>query len=328
MNSWPHCTVVLPWVTPVRSISRGAGAEAQDRVDSPAEGSMVMVSDPKNEISNTNSNSLSFTIFPNFPQEIRLKIWRSTFEPQKITIRVESDGWISPSTVSRRPMALYVCSESREETLKCYWLLFAKSRFPTYFNPLIDVPHIRHGSKGNRRVKPDSQSPSFNFSKAFLSTLRCAFDDSFLSNLRQLAIDRDLWVLRMGSAAKVMALFGKLEELFIVIDDTILRDEDEWVDADDPDDDMRDFTHFMNALHGSRKPSGGYHSAEERFCYMLRRMKLRTSIRDYSRFIESQESSAYAAYVKEDVLANLNEGAETGSPRKGPEVKVVVEASD
>ena len=326
--NWPQCTVVLPWVTPMRSTLGATVAEAQYRVESPAEDNTVTVCDPINEISNTNSGSPSFTIFPNFPQEIRLKVWRSTFEPQKITIRVESDGWISPSSLSRRPVALYVCSESREETLKCYRLLFAKSRMPTYFNPLIDIPHIRHGSRWGRRVQPDSQLPSFNFSKAFLSTLRHVFDANFMLNLRQLAIDRDLWVLRMGSASKVMGLFGKLEQLFIVIDDTFLRDEDEWVDADDPDQDERDVIQFMNALSGNRKPPDGYHSAEERLFYILRRMKLRTSNRDFSRFTEPQESSAYAAYVKGDVLANLNEGAEVGSVRKGPEVKVVVEASD
>jgi hypothetical protein len=312
----------------MRSTSGATGAGVQDRDETTGEDTKVMVCDPTNEISNPVSSSSSFTIFPRFPQEIRLKIWRSTFEPQKITIRVESDGWISPSSVSRRPMALYVCSESREETLKCYRLLFAKSRYPTYFNPLIDLPHIRHGSKGSRRVKPDSSSSWFNFSKAFLSTLKNVFDSNFMSSLRQLAIDRDLWVLRMGSAAKVMSLFGKLEELFIVIDDTFLRDEDEWVDADDPEDDTRDVIRFINSLAGNRMAPAGYHSAEERFFYMLRRMKLRTSSQDFSRFTEPQESSGYAAYVKEDVLANLNEGAELGSLRKGPEVKVVVEASD
>jgi hypothetical protein len=298
-----------------------------DRVETPGEDTMATVCDPIKNISNTTSNS-SFAIFPNFPQEIRLKVWRSTFEPQKIVIRVESDGWISPSSVSRRPVALYVCSESREEALKCYRLLFSKSRYPTYFNPLIDIPHIRHGSHGSRRVKPDSSSPWFNFSKAFLTTIRNVFDPKFMASLRQLAIDRDLWVLRMGSAAKVMALFGKLEQLFIVIDDTFLRDEDEWVDADDPDEDRRDVIRFMNSLAPNRAAPAGYHSAEERLFYMLRRMKLRTSSQDFSRFTEPQQSSGYAAYVKDDVLGNLNEGAEPGSLRKGPEVKIVVEASD
>jgi hypothetical protein len=149
-----------------------------------------------------------------------------------------------------------------------------------------------------------------------------------MSCLRQLAIDRDLWVLRMGSAAKVMSLFGNLEELDIVIDDTFLRDEDEWVDADDPAEDRRDVIRFMNSLRGNRKPPDGYHHVEERLFYILRRMKLRTSSRDSSRFTEPQESSGYTAYVKEDVLANLNQGTEPGSVRKGPEVKIVVEASD
>lgn len=329
MNSWPHCTVVLPWVVPKRSVSIAKGADAAgDRVATPGECTTELVCDPINDISNTISSSPTFAIFPRFPQEIRLKIWRSTFKPQKVTFRVESDGWISPSSVSHRPVALYVSSESREETLKCYRLLFAKSRFPTYFNPLIDIPHIRHGSKGSFRVRPGSSSPWFNFSKAFLTNLRNVFDAKFMSCLRQLAIDRDLWVLRMGSAAKVMSLFGNLEELDIVIDDTFLRDEDEWVDADDPAEDRRDVIRFMNSLRGNRKPPDGYHHVEERLFYILRRMKLRTSSRDSSRFTEPQESSGYTAYVKEDVLANLNQGTEPGSVRKGPEVKIVVEASD
>lgn len=125
-----------------------------------------------------------------------------------------------------------------------------------------------------------------------------------------------------------MDLFGKLEKLFIVIDDTFLRDEDEWVDADDPEDETRDVILFMNSLAGNRKAPAGYHSAEERFFYILRRMKLRTSGQDFSRFTEPQESSGYAAYVKDDVVADLNVEVELGSHRKGPKVKVVVEASD
>ncbi len=325
MNPWPHCTVVLPWVTPVRSASGAVGTGEKVRVVRSAEGQMDVVNGPVPKISNTVSSSPTFTIFPKFPQEIRLNIWRATFEPRKIVIRVESDGWISPSSFSSRPVALYVCSESREETLKCYALVFAKSRFPTYLNPLIDIPHIRHGSKGSQRVKPDSSSPWFNFSKAFLTNLRLAFDANFLSSLRQLAIDRDLWVLRMGSAAKLMSLLGKLEDLFVVIDDTFLRDEDEWVDADDPEEDRRDVMSFMNALSGNRKPPDGYHRAEERFFYILRRMKLRTSIRDISYLTEPRESSGYAAYVKEDILTNLNRGVELGNLQKGPRVEVVVE---
>lgn len=83
----------------------------------------------------------------------------------------------------------------------------------------------------------------------------------------------------------------------------------------------------MNAPNGNRKPPDGYHSAEKRF-YILCRIKLRTSSRDFSRFTEPQKSSGYSAYVKEDVLANLNQGAELDSLRKGREVMVVVEVSD
>lgn len=325
MNSWPHCTVVLPWVTPMTSTARTTGTKDKQRA---AENAMATPCDPIGEIADTAATHPAFTVFPNFPQEIRLNIWRATFEPRKIVIRVESDGWISPSSVSARPVALCVCSESREESLKCYRLLFAKSRYPTYFNPLIDVPHIRHGSKGSRRVKPDSSSPWFHFSQAFLTNLRLAFDFNFLSSLRQLAIDRDLWVLRMGSAAKVMSLLGKLEKLCVVIDDEFLRDEDEWVDADDPDQDQRDVILFMTGLSDNRKIPEGYHKAEERFFYVLRRMKQRMTTRDVSEFVEPQESLGYAAYVKEDVLANLNEGLDQSSSRQRPTVEVVVEESD
>jgi hypothetical protein len=319
MNSWSHCTVLLPCVTP-----RGTGAAEEPQAAQFTRDSASMVFDPTDEVSNTDLSSRTFTVFSNFPREIRLKIWRATFEPRKIVIRVESDGWISPSSVSSRPVALYVCSESREETLKCYRLLFAKSRHPTYINPLIDIPHFRHGSKGNRRVKLDS-SYWLNFSQVFLTNLRHSFDFDFFSILRQLAIDRDLWVLRMGSAAKVMSLFGKLEKLYIVIDDEFLRDEDEWVDADEFEQDQRDIILFMTGLSDDAKPPDSYHRAEERFYYILRRTKLRTTSRDISYFTEPQQSLGYAAYVKEDVLANLNEGVGLGSIRKRPQVDVVVE---
>jgi hypothetical protein len=277
---------------------------------------------------NTTSDALTFTIFPKLPQEMRLKIWRSTFEPRKITIRVESDGWISPSAFFKYPMALYVCSESRQEALKWYRLLFGSSRYPQYFNPLIDIPHIRHGSVGSRRVNAMFPSPWFNFSSAFLANLKIFFDPNLMSCLRNLAIDRDLWVLRMGSAPLLIGMFKKLERLFIVIDDTFLRDEDEWVDVDDPDEEMRDFARFMGTLVANRKPADQYHLAEERFQYVLRRMKLETTERDHGQFTETRESPRYAAYVKEDVLEKLNEGAEADTRRTLPEVRVVIETSD
>lgn len=277
------------------------------------------------ELSNTVSDTSAFTIFPNLPQELRLKIWRATFESRKITIRVESDGWISPGALFKYPVALYICSESRQEALQWYRLLFGDSRYPQYFNPLIDIPHIRHGSVGSRRV--NIPSPLFSFSSTFLVNLRKLLDSDFMSCLRHLAIDRDLWVLRMGSAPLLMGMFGQLEKLFIVIDDTFLRDEDEWVDIEDVDEDMHDVIRFMGALDPHRKPPDRYHLVEEKFQYIHQRMKLKTAEWDHCRFAETRESLIYAAYVKEDVLEKLNEGAEPGTHRNIPQVQVVIETN-
>lgn len=296
-------------------------------VVTPVADAMDINVEPISELLKIVSDTSRFTIFPKLPQEMRLKIWRSTFEPRKITIRVESDGLISPGAFFRYPVALCVCSESRQEALKWYRLIFHSSRYPQYINPIIDIPHIRHGSAGSRRVNAMFPSPWFNFSSAFLAHLGKFFDQKFILSLRNIAIDRDLWVLRMGSASLLIGMFKKLKRLFIVIDDNFLRDEDEWVDIDDPDEEMRDVVRFMGSLDTERKPHR-YHHLEEKFQYILRRMKLKSTDWNYSCFTETSESSRYAAYVKEDVLEQLNEGSEPGSRRKLPGVEVVIETSD
>jgi len=62
----------------------------------------------------------SFTLFPLLPTELRLKVWKFTLPgPRILELRYDKKHaeFIS---VARLPRALFICKESREETLKHY----------------------------------------------------------------------------------------------------------------------------------------------------------------------------------------------------------------
>ncbi len=84
----------------------------------------------------TNSSCLAtFTVFPELPFELRLKVWKYVAPgPRTVTISYEShatrykgknisrfDGWGTPDPP---PVILHICHESREEALKSYKLAF------------------------------------------------------------------------------------------------------------------------------------------------------------------------------------------------------------
>lgn len=93
----------------------------------------------------------SFTVFPDLPFEIRLKIWSFvTPAPRDVTIKYTtafrkieeqispaSTGWISSTPV---PVILQICRESRAEALKSYQLSFGTvyNEPRIYFNFAID----------------------------------------------------------------------------------------------------------------------------------------------------------------------------------------------
>jgi 2EXR family len=314
--------------------------QLDNSVTMPIERGNIIVKDTRK----IETEDFHFGLFNDLPRELRLKIWRLTFKPQVITVRVESHGWISPSIRSSFPVTLRVCKESRQEALTWYHLCFREGPYPTYINPYIDIPHIRHGSKGCRAVMPVLPYPAFDFSSAFLRNLKVFFNDKCISALRHLAIDRDLWVLRMGSAPLLMRLFERLEQLTIIIDDDFLHDEREWVDDSD-EEDMQDIDTQYDMYEdegeiqievlevwddpNGENTSGQYHRRAENQEYVMERLKLRQSEWDYPHnFVESKCSTRYAAFVKEDVVEKLNDGSKLGILRKGPEVNVMIENLD
>jgi hypothetical protein len=118
----------------------------------------------------SNSQATGFTLFPQLPLELRLKIWQTMLPgPRTVNIQYKMKydefdgkkvssftGWTSPDPV---PVALHVCRESREESLKRY-----QTSFGSYF----------HASK-----------IYFDFSK---DTLRFGADDGSSKNIYLLDI--------------------------------------------------------------------------------------------------------------------------------------------
>lgn len=89
-----------------------------------------------NEVSKQDAyrNLDSFTVFPDLPTEMRLKIWRSAFPPAR-HLKLDLSHHFSESTVSpdnmamkedehEPPVTLLVNRESREETLKHYTVVW------------------------------------------------------------------------------------------------------------------------------------------------------------------------------------------------------------
>ncbi|TVY59257.1 hypothetical protein LSUE1_G009434 [Lachnellula suecica] len=84
---------------------------------------------------------MSFTLFPQLPLELRLKIWQHILPaPRTVNIQYKMKydkfdgktvgsftGWTSPTPI---PLGLRICRESRDETLKHY-----QRSFGSYFHP-------------------------------------------------------------------------------------------------------------------------------------------------------------------------------------------------
>ncbi|KAG4424790.1 hypothetical protein IFR04_002138 [Cadophora malorum] len=100
----------------------------------------------------------TFTVFPELPFELRLKIWHCIAQgPRTVTITYGSqatrhkgktisrfDGWGTPEPA---PIILHICHESRVEGLKSYQLAFG-SHFHAakiYFNFAADILRFGNG---------------------------------------------------------------------------------------------------------------------------------------------------------------------------------------
>jgi hypothetical protein len=102
----------------------------------------------------------SFTLFPDLPVELRLKVWAYTIPPRIVTLHSQGKHdeprlirnsevvycgkamwWTSPNPI---PTILHICHESREEALKSYCRLFKPNDFQAaiYFDFSRDTLRI------------------------------------------------------------------------------------------------------------------------------------------------------------------------------------------
>jgi len=91
-----------------------------------------------------------FTIFPNLPSELRVKIWHHACFPRTMTLTYSSANDAFHCT-SPPPVLLSTTHESREEALRIYTMSFGTKTQParTYFNPYKDTVYLpRHGDMG------------------------------------------------------------------------------------------------------------------------------------------------------------------------------------
>ncbi|PVH83460.1 hypothetical protein DL98DRAFT_412676 [Cadophora sp. DSE1049] len=91
-----------------------------------------------------------FTVFPNLPSELRIKIWQQACYPRTVTLTYTSST-SSFTSSTPPPTLLSVTHESRDEALRIYTLSFGTtSQSPrTYFNPLLDTLYLpRHQEMG------------------------------------------------------------------------------------------------------------------------------------------------------------------------------------
>jgi hypothetical protein len=66
-------------------------------------------------------------LFPNFPLEIQLKIWRHTIPGTRVvSIRYDADDGAYTSSANP-PVALFVCKQSREEAKRFWQLTFGST---------------------------------------------------------------------------------------------------------------------------------------------------------------------------------------------------------
>jgi hypothetical protein len=88
-----------------------------------------------------------FTLFPKLPVELRIKIWKESYEPRIIELRT-TENWRSTRydfVIPKFPAALHVNKEARLEALKDYKMSFKhrQCRRSILFNFSLDTLHIR-----------------------------------------------------------------------------------------------------------------------------------------------------------------------------------------
>ncbi|KAG4431033.1 hypothetical protein IFR05_013491 [Cadophora sp. M221] len=115
-----------------------------------------------------------FTVFPNLPSELRLKIWQQACFPRIVTLTYTS-ATSSFNSKTPPPTLLSVNQESRHEAFRIYTLSFGTSSQPakTYFNPYLDTLYIpRHQEMGYDETLRDFRQLVLD-PTGFLDQIRC-----------------------------------------------------------------------------------------------------------------------------------------------------------
>ncbi|KAH7418386.1 hypothetical protein BKA64DRAFT_198050 [Cadophora sp. MPI-SDFR-AT-0126] len=138
-------------------------------------------------IQEPDTEELKFTLFPKLPVELRFKIWRDAQpHPRVIDIIFTEDSPNHSFSTATPPVLLYVCRESRSETLRIYKGVSklmksstADVHRPIYIDPLEDVLLIADDWK-TAPADPDGWIP--------LDNIVSWLDEDILKAQKRLAI--------------------------------------------------------------------------------------------------------------------------------------------
>lgn len=136
----------------------------------------------------------TFELFVQLPPELRLMIWRATFERRTVKVSGHEKGaddlddwnfykWESLSLITPNPITLFVNKESRYETLRFYKPLFPKltQRSPIYFFPSLDS-----------FTPPTKESSQFSWDSERLGSLALA-DPGSTDLIQSVSIENVFW---------------------------------------------------------------------------------------------------------------------------------------
>ncbi|KAK0124473.1 hypothetical protein ONS95_009425 [Cadophora gregata] len=169
----------------------------------------------------TVSDEPEFTLFPSLPIELRLRIWRyAQPEPHVVDIIFNEKSPDKSMSTAAPPVLLFVCRESRAETLKIYKLLSRSMKSSAtdlyrriYINPLVDTLHFAD----------DWRTASQDLTAYIpLESIVSWLNEDLIKTQKHLALglamlDANIQAASHPTAFSAMAKFQALESLMAVI---------------------------------------------------------------------------------------------------------------
>jgi len=162
-----------------------------------------------------------FTLFPNLPVELRFKIWKEAQpEAHVIDIIFREDHPDESFSTATPPILLFVCRESRSETLKIYKVLSKSMKSnptsvprPIYINPLEDTLLIADDYR-TAPIDPNACIP--------LDNIISWLEDDILKAQKYIAVglamlDANIQVRPPQPALLALAKFQTLESMIAVL---------------------------------------------------------------------------------------------------------------